>query len=61
VLGGTLIVRGTLTVDAPLCVNGSLYAERLVVHAALTVDFADVSDRSAPPGSMNVRDTSRRE
>jgi hypothetical protein len=60
-LGGALIVTGTLTVDAPLCVEGSLYARRLIVHAPLTVSFSAASGSAAAPGSANVRAASWRE
>ena len=61
VLGGDLVVTGTLTVDAPLSIEGSLYAGRLVVRAPLTVSFSDAAGPSAPPGSANVRGASWRE
>ena len=60
-LNGALIVTGTLTVDAPLCVEGSLFAGRLVVRAALTVSFSAVSGPSAPPGAANLHSASRRQ
>jgi hypothetical protein len=60
-LGGALIVTGTLTVEAPLCVEGSLYARRLIVHAPLTVSFSAASGSAAAPGSANVRAASWRE
>lgn len=61
VLSGALIVTGTLTVDAPLSVEGGLYAGRLVVRARLTVSFTDASGPAAPPGAANVRSASWRE
>ncbi len=61
VLGGALIVTGTLAVDAPLRVEGGLYAGRLLVRAPLAVSFAGTSGLSAPPGSANVRCASWRE
>ena len=60
-LSGALIVTGTLTVDAPLCVEGSLFAGRLVVRAPLTVSFSAVSGPSAAPGATNLRGAWRRE
>jgi hypothetical protein len=60
-LGGALIVTGTLTVDAPLCLDGSLYARRLVVHAPLTVRFAAARGSSSPPGATNIRIASWRQ
>lgn len=58
-LDGALVVTGTLTVSAPLEVQGGLYARRLVVCAPLTVGFSDSSD-AATPGRANVRDVSWR-
>ena len=60
-LSGALIVTGTLTVDAPLCLDGSLFAGRLVVRAPLTVRFAATSGSSSPPGATNVRIASWRQ
>ena len=60
-LGGALIVTGTLTVAAPLCLDGSLYAGRLIVHAPLAVRFAATRGASSPPGATNVRVASRRQ
>ena len=60
-LSGALIVTGTLTVDAPLCLDGSLYAGRLIVRAPLTVRFAATAGSSSPPGATNVRIASWRQ
>ena len=60
-LSGALIVTGTLTVDAPLSLAGSLYAGRLVVRAPLTVRFAAARGSSSPPGATNVRIASWRQ
>lgn len=59
-LNGALVVTGALTVDAPLRLDGSLYAGRLVVRAPLTVHFAAASGPSAAPGTTNVRIASLR-
>ena len=60
-LNGALVVTGTLTVDAPFSLDGSLYAGRLVVRAPLTVNFAAASGPSAAPGTTNVRVASLRQ
>jgi hypothetical protein len=60
-LNGALVVTGTLTVDAPFSLDGSLYAGRLVVRAPLTVSFAAASGPSAAPGTTNVRAASLRQ
>ena len=60
-LSGALIVTGALTVDAPLCLDGSLYAGHLVVRAPLTVRFATTTGLSSPPGATNVRIASWRQ
>ena len=60
-LGGALIVTGTLTVDAPLQLDGSLYAGHLVVRAPLTVRFAATRGAASPPGATNVRIASWRQ
>ena len=61
-LNGALIVTGTLTVDAPLCVEGSLFAGRLVVRAALTVSFSAVSGPvRRRPAAANLHSASRRQ
>jgi len=59
-LTGSLIVAGTLTVNAPLEVTGSLSAGRVVVRAPLAVTFAPWTDQGAPPGVLTVRTTGRR-
>ena len=60
-LGGVLVVTGTLTVDAPLRVDGGLYAGRLVVRAPLNVDFNAASGAAAPPGASVFHSASRRQ
>jgi len=55
---GALVVTGTLTVQAPLRVDGGLYAGGLVVAAPLTVRFSGVA---LAPGSSTVRDVSWRQ
>ena len=57
-LSGALVVTGTLSVDAPLQVDGGLYAGRLVVRAPLQVAFSGTLDA---PGSRVARDVSWRD
>ena len=57
-LSGALVVTGTLTVRAPLRVDGGLFAGSLVVAAPLTLRFTGVA---LAPGSSNVRDVSWRQ
>lgn len=58
VLTGELVVTGTLTVRAPLRVDGGLYAGALAVDAELTLRFTDAE---GAPGGTNVRDVSSRQ
>ncbi len=58
VLTGELVVTGTLTVRAPLCVDGGLYAGALAVDAGLTLRFTGAE---GAPGGTNVRDVSSRQ
>ena len=51
-LTGALIVCGSLFVRAPLVIDGSLAAARLVVEAPITVVFP--ADDRAPPGPATV-------
>jgi hypothetical protein len=57
-LSGALVVIGTLSVDAPLRVDGGVFAGRLVVHAPLQVGFSGAVDA---PGSRVARDVSWRD
>ncbi len=57
-LTGELVVTGTLTVRAPLCVDGGLYAGALAVDAGLTLRFTGAE---GAPGGTNVRDVSSRQ
>ena len=57
-LTGALVVTGTLTVRAPLRVDGGLYAGALVVDAPLTLRFTGAE---SAPGSADLRDVSWRQ
>ena len=50
-LSGSLLVTGTLTVEAPTVVIGSLSAGRLVVHAPTTVLVPQGWSQTPPPGA----------
>jgi hypothetical protein len=50
-LSGSLLVTGTLTVDAPTVVIGGMAAGRLIVRAPTTVLVPDDWSRTPPPGA----------
>jgi hypothetical protein len=51
---GALVVTGTLLVEAPLLVDGGVYAARLVVHAPLAVVREPTTARDVAPGASYI-------